>query len=343
MQKELICILTILGFAGCNVRHTDSKEVPPIGVRTQIVRCVDEATVSRYVGVVESIHETPLSLQVAGRVLAVNCKNGTRVHKGQMLLRVDNTQAMNALRSAEASLRYAEDGYNRLKQVHEAGAVTDQKMVEAENQLAQARSLRDMARRQVKECEIMAPCAGVVSGLDIAVGQTIVPGMRLLSILDLTAYQVRFTVPEADVGSLNIGQKGEMECAAVQHSYPITITDKGLTANKLAHTYEIIARIDGGEEELRPGMVSKVMLSVNGQQITANCPCEMVIPANCVLLMPQGASVWLAHSNQAERLMVTIGGYRADGVLVTEGLHEGDTLIIDGYQKLYQGCKIVIE
>lgn len=341
MQKELTYLFFVLTIVGCNVRDNGPKEVPAIGVRTIVVAPTDGASVNHYVGTVESVHETPLSLQTAGRVLAVNCKNGNRVRKGQLLVRVDNTQAMNALRSAEASLRYAEDGYKRLKQVHEAGAVTDQKIVEVESQLAQARSLRDAARRQVKECELTAPCDGVVSDMDIAVGQTVVPGFRLLTIIDLTAYQVRFTVPESEVGNLNVGQQGEIECAAVQHSFPVTITEKGLTANRLAHTYELTARIDGGQDLLRPGMVCKVSLSTN--PLNVNQLPEIVIPANCILMKPQGASVWLARGERAERVLITIGGYRADGVLVTAGLNPGDTLITDGYQKLFEGCQIIKE
>ena len=314
------------------------KEIPPVGVRTTIVASADESTVNRYVGAVESVHETPLSLQTAGRVLSIHCKNGDRVRRGQILLRVDSTQAVNALRSAEATLRYAEDGFNRLKQVHGAGAVTDQKMVEVESQLARARSMYSAALRQVEECELKAPSDGVVSGLDIAVGQTVVPGLRLLTILDLTAFQVRFTVPEAEIGSIRTGQEGEMECAAVQRSYPVRVTDRGLEANRLAHTYEVVARIDGGQELLRPGMVAKVQITNQKSAISNN----IVIPANCILMKPQGATVWLARGDKAERVMVTIGGYRADGVLVTAGLNMGDTLITEGYQKLYEGCKIEI-
>ena len=46
-------------------------------------------------------------------------------------------------------------------------------------------------------------------------------------------------------------------------------------------------------------------------------------------------------NGEAVRRDIRIGGYEADGVRVEEGLLEGDTLIIDGYQKLYNGCKVI--
>ena len=337
MQKLLTYLCLPMVLMACSTPHSPHKQATtPLSVRTCVVRAADASAVNHYVGTVESVHETPLSMQMAGRVLAVPCKNGDRVRRGQVLLRVDSTQAVNALRSAEASLRYAEDGYNRLRQVHGAGAVTDQKMVEVESQLAQARSLCDAARRQVQECELVAPCDGVVSGLDVAVGQTVMPGLQLLTILDLTAFQVRFTVPEAEIGRIRNGQTGEMDCAAVQRTYPVRLTDKGLTANRLAHTYDVTARIEGGQEVLRPGMVCKVRLRA-GDTIAA---ADIVIPGKCVLLKPEGHSVWLKENGRAVRRPVSIGGYQANGVQILDGLHIGDSLIVEGYQKLYNDCQV---
>ena len=337
MQKLLTYILSVLMLFGCTAKHRNSDDRKAIAVSTTIVQSYALSTVNRYVGTVEAAHETPLSMQTAGRVLSVNCKDGDLVSRGQVLLRVDDTQAVNALRSAEAALRYAEDGYNRLKQVYASGAVTDQKMVETESRLAQARSMYEIAQRQVNECELSAPCDGVVSGLDIAVGQTVAPGLRLLTLLDINAFCIKFTVPEAEIGNISIGQQGTMECAAVQRDYIVNVTGKGLKANPLSHTYEVTASIDGGRDELRSGMVGKVQLpTTNYQRPTTN----LVIPPHCIQMMPQGPTVWLVRNGQAERVMVSVGGYRSDGVLINDGLAEGDTLITEGYQKLYKGCKI---
>ena len=60
-------------------------------------------------------------MQTTGRVVSIAVKNGQRVTKGQTLLEVDNTQAMNTLRTAEASLKHAQDGYDRVSKVHSKG------------------------------------------------------------------------------------------------------------------------------------------------------------------------------------------------------------------------------
>ena len=236
MQKELtyllFCGLYVWGLSGCSSPIKHKAEVPPISVRTMVIGAQEDAVAyTRYVGSVEAIQETPLSLQSAGRVTEVNVQEGSAVSSGQVLLRIDNTQAVNALRSAEAAWRQAEDGYTRAQQVYAKGAITEQQMVEIESKRTQAQALYEVAKRQVEECELKAPCKGVVSGLDIQIGQTIVPGVPLMKLLDLSAYAVRFTVPEGEISSLSIGQKGTVECTTMDTVLTCTISDKGIQAN----------------------------------------------------------------------------------------------------------------
>ena len=50
--------------------------------------------------------------------------------------------------------------------------------------------------------------------------------------------------------------------------------------------------------------------------------------------------MWVAENGTAVRREIIIDGYQADGVRVKSGLQAGDTLITEGYQKLYKGCAI---
>lgn len=347
MQKELtyllFCGLYVWGLSGCSSPIKHKAEVPPISVRTMVIGAQEDAVAyTRYIGSVEAIQETPLSLQSAGRVTEVNVQEGSAVSSGQVLLRIDNTQAVNALRSAEAAWCQAEDGYTRAQQVYAKGAITEQQMVEIESKRTQAQALYEVAKRQVEECELKAPCKGVVSGLDIQIGQTIVPGVQLMKLLDLSAYAVRFTVPEGEISSLSIGQKGTVECTTMDTVLTCTITDKGIQANPLAHTYDVKARITGGQKILRPGMVCKVKMS-SEYSVGSSERSAIIIPAQCILLKPEGPTVWVKENGEAVRRAVTVGGYQAEGVLITTGLQAGDSLITEGYQKLYMGCKVICD
>jgi len=329
---------TVLALTACNVHENGRREQTPVRVKTMTVAPQTGSSAMRYVGIVEPVRETPLSMQSAGRVTCVHVKNGDRVQQGQTLIEIDNTQALNTLQGAEAELKHAQDGYDRARQVHDKGVIPDQKMVEIESRLSQAQSLYAGAQQRLEECTLKAPCAGVVDGLDVTIGQTVAPGARVCAVLDVSAFSVRFAVPETEIkGFTGNGEQltGEMECAAVDRVFPVTVTQKSVTANPVTHTYDVTARVQGGADMLMTGMVAVVKVK---QEKTTE---DIVIPARCVLLKPEGYTVWLKEQGRAVRRDILVSGYQADGVCVQDGLNAGDTLIIDGYQKLYNDCKVV--
>lgn len=329
-------LFTLLLLSGCGkVIHKKQVE-RPVRVQVSVVAPVTVENSRRYVGSVEAVSETPLSMQSPGRVVAVYTHDGERVSKGQRLLAIDSTQAVNALRSAEASLRQAQDGYERVRQVHAGGAVTDQQMVEVESKLAQAQSMVAMARRQVDECTLRAPSEGVISGFDAQIGQSLLPGVRVLSLVDVSRFEVSFAVPETEVGSIAVGQTGRMSCAATGNDYSVRIREKDMKANPVAHTYAVRASVEGATKGLMPGMVATVLLPQSGADY-------IVVPAPCIHLLQSGASVWLVRNGCAERVPVEVAGYQANGISISSGLNAGDTIVVEGHQKLYNNCKVIVD
>ncbi len=160
------------------------------------------------------------------------------------------------------------------------------------------------------------------------------PGARVLTLLDVSSYKVTFAVPEAEVGSVTIGQTGQMTCAATDGTYTVRICEKNLKANPVAHTYTVRAAILGDTRELMPGMVANVTLAQKGGEF-------IVVPAACIHLLQSGASVWVVRNGHAERVKVGVGGYQANGISITAGLNAGDSVVVEGFQKLYEGCEVV--
>lgn len=342
MEKSLY-ILIVLCLVACSGHESAQRAQAPLKVKTMVIAPQGGTSTSHYVGTIAPAKEIPLSLQTTGRVVSVNAKNGQRVRAGQKLIEVDNTQALNALQSAEAALKQAQDGYSRVSKVYEQGVVSDQKMVEIESKLQQAKSLYAAAKQQLSECTLTAPCDGVISDLNLEQGQTVIPGTRLCTLLDLSGFTVHFTVPEQEINSLT-GKtvQGTVTCDAVDRVLPVVITEKSVTANPLTHTYDVTARVQGGKDLLRPGMVGKVEIATI-QSPKSKVQSPIIIPARCVLLKPEGPTVWLQRNGTAVRCAITTDGYQADGIRVTSGLEPGDTLIIDGYQKLYNECSVVAD
>lgn len=327
----LLCLL----LSSCGGRRKTERTVAPLPVRVLTVGGQTSVVTRTYVGAIEEERRVPLSIETAGRVVEIGCRVGKPVKKGDVLLRVDSAAAVDARDMARATLRQAEDGYRRVAEVHGAGGVTDQQLVEVETKLAQARGMASLAERRVTDCTLRSPCDAVVGDVSAVLGQTLAPTIPVLTLLVIEHLFVSFSVPEDEIAALRIGDAGRLDVpAAAVEGARIRITEKGMKANALSHTYSVRAEVLD-KSTLLPGMVSKV-------QLDAQQRAGIIVPAACVQVSPEGHYVWVARSDgTADKQPIVVGDYLPDGALVTYGLQTGDQVITDGFQKLYKGCKVV--
>ena len=181
-----------------------------------------------------------------------------------------------------------------------------------------------------------APQDGVLSMQDIEVGQRVAPSQPIGKLMDLSAYCVEFNVPESEIGGLNPGQPLTVSLPALDKRYDARITEKSLVATHLAHTYRVKAQITSPEavSDLLPGMVCRAIIAQREQK-------GYIISAGSIQTQQRGHSVWLLRDGRAARQMVKISAFVDNGVLISEGVQLGDTIISKGYQKMYQGANVV--
>ena len=367
----MLCCLLLLSCGRKAVKP--AQTVAPIPVQVQVVGEQTSVAQHTYVGTIEEERRVPLSVETGGQVLEVACRMGERVQKGEVLLRVDSASAIDAREAARAMLRQAEDAYRRVTEVHGAGGVTEQQLIEVETKLAQARSMAAMAERRVENCVLRSPSDGVVGEVHVAEGQMLSPMTPAMTLYIVDRLYVTFSVPESEVAEIAVGDMGSLEVPAIEQgaklvptcresqepstSFPVRMVEKGMKANALSHAYPVRAEVLGVDKEVRdgakllnsklsncqiislllPGMVGKVRMQ--GQQSEG-----VVIPAACVQVTTEGKSVWVVQEDgTAVRRLIQIGQYVPNGVLVTDGLQTGDRVVTDGFQKLYKGAKVSLD
>ena len=165
-------------------------------MKVTVITETQESVSQNYVGTVEAVSSSVLSFAVAGNVTNVYVKNGQRVAQGTLLAELDPTSYNDSYSAAQAALRQAQDGYDRLKQLHDKGSITEVQWVEIQTKLEQAKSAEALARKNLENCKLYAPFAGVVGKTDIALGMNAMPGMSAITLLKIDQVEVRFPVPE---------------------------------------------------------------------------------------------------------------------------------------------------
>lgn len=332
-----LCLLAVMiVMSGCSHKskyaHLTDKPLP---VEVEIVGESNQLVENTYLGEVRPKTYISLIFPIGGQITGVYVKSGDYVREGQLIATVDNTQSKALLESAEAMFRQAKDAWNRLKPVHEKGGISDVKWVEMETNLEKARSMALSSRKRYEDCTMRATQGGIVEMNDIDVGQYVGIGQPIGTLMDMSAYCVEFTVPENEVGTLTIGQQVSVTLPALRTQYNARLTEKSVTATRLAHTYLVKAEITSPEavKDLLPGMVCRAVTSQREQA-------GYIISAGCIQTQQRGHSVWVIKNGRAERRMVTISDFVENGVLISEGISLGDTVISKGYQKMYNGAAV---
>lgn len=239
--------------------------------------------------------------------------------------------------AARASLAQAEDAYRRMNELHDKGSLPDIKWMEVQSQLEQARSLEQIAAKNLNDCKLYAPFAGVISEKNIEKGQNVMPGMPVARLVTTSGLKVKIAVPEAEIASIIQGQEAAVVIPALNgRTFTAKVTEKGIVANSLSRSYDVKLQLDGMLSGLMPGMVAEVSLQ-SAASNTENC----IIPAHIIQLDEQNNSfVWVAENGKAHKRIIHIGNYSADGVIILHGLSNGDRIITEGQQKVCEGMEV---
>lgn len=335
MRKLILACLVLVAVSCADKKSRKVVVKEPINVGIMTVAPMGSQYYNVYVGEINASGSAVISTNHSGVLEAINVKQGTRVKKGDVLAEVISKNVQASYEISHATLRQAEDGYERVKKVHESGTVADVKLIEIETQLAKAKAAAKSSELSLEECKIKAPFDGTVSDVLVEQGIHVNPGSPILKLIDLSTVEIAIPVPEGEIGRIKIGQKALIDVPA------LNITDieahvelKGVTAAFPSHTYKCTLVPDKKQTKLYPGMVCKVRLSEVSDAL------RIRVPASSVEMDSRGRFVWVVKDGVVGRNYVTVDGYQEQGVIISSGLEPGDKVIVKGAAKVSTGMKV---
>lgn len=334
MNRNLIYLLAFLPLCTMCRSKATSTEQHPLSVEVLTLDTTTSICTHTYVGRSQDADVIPLSLGVAGTVEKVYVHNGEQVQTGQALVALDATKSRSLLASAQAKLQQAQDGFARVKRVYNEGGVSELKMKEVSTQLTEAEQIVCALQSQVDGCVLRAPMSGIIGDLRVYAGQNILPDVQLLQLYNRQGVYVIYAVPEQDIVHVHIGDRISARIPALENrEWKGYVVERSLTPNALAHNYSVKCVLQGETSSILPGM----NCTIHSQSDYVS---GLMIPAHCVQTYGEGFSVWVCRDGVAQRVQVQVASFERNGVLVTQGLHPADQVIVSGYQNVYNGIKI---
>ena len=311
---------------------TAARSQGEIKVRTITVSKSTDMRTRSYVGQAKASRSVTLKAPYSGTLQLLEAGVGEHVYEGDILAHVHSEGVKSAHDMTQASLNQAEDGYSRITKAK--GTVPQIKLKEVETDLAKARAAESAAQDALKSGTIVAPFYGVVSAVYARQGTEMTMNQPLLKILDPSSMEIEFSVPEGELSEIHEGMKAEVDIPALdKEGLPATVITKGVEASPVSHTYECSLKLLQPIDELASGMICKVALGKDMRP-------DYILPAEIVQTDREGRYVWTVKDGITYKTYVTIGGFAGNGVIVTDGLSDGDRVISEGFRKVSSGMKV---
>lgn len=330
-------------------------------------------------GYVTTRLEATVSSKVTGKIAEILVEEGMKVEEGQVLAKLDASNATASLRLAEARLAsarmslseaepmaaYASDELKRLISLQAAKSVSqsDVGKAEAEAQSQQAKLERlkadiDVAARQVDEWKqqvndtiIRAPFAGVVTTKDSQPGEMISPMSAggftrtgICTLVDMASLEIEVDVGESFINRVKAGQAVEATLDAYPDwKIPCKVIAIIPTADRQKATVKVRVAFEKLDSRILPQMGVKVAFQSDEATVAQTTNGQWVVPKSAVTGNAGRDVVWVVGNGRVERRAVTVSSTFNDESTISAGLAAGESVVLDPSDKLTDGTVVTVE
>lgn len=338
MKKSLTMLIAAFALMGCASNSTENKqttapvEEPAVIVKTATAELQSVNVTETYTSEIKPYKENDITPAVAGlHISKIKVDVGDHVRKGQVLVVMDQT----TLKQQELNLATTEDSYNRMKPVHEAGGVSDQQMIQLENQLNLQREVVENLR---KNSTILSPITGIVTARNFESGDLFAQ-MPILHIMQINKLKVMANVSEQYYTSVKVGQPVSIEVDIFPGEvFEGKVSRINPALDAATRTFGVEITIPNGKERLRPGMYARATFSMGERE-------NVMIPDQA-LQKQTGSSeryVYVIKGGVAEYRLVKDGRRVGDKIEILEGLTAGEQVATTSFTRLISGKKVEVK
>ena len=303
-------------------------------VRTVIVRSqtLDESIVAS--GSVRADESVDVQAEVSGKLLKIHFEEGALVHAGDLLAVINDAELRAALQRAVYRRKLAELKTRRITALIDKGGVPQQEYDIAANELNVLEAEVALIEAQLARTEIRAPFAGVIGLRNVSEGAQVSPATRLASLQSIDRMKVDFTVPEKYAGFVAPGCRVTFAVAGSDRVYPAEVYAVEPHLDEITRTRLIRARAANPDQSLIPGAFARVTVPL------ARVENALMVPTTALAAEAGEKAVFVVEQGKARRQVVQTGLRRAESILVTSGLPNGDEVIITGTQQVRAGTAV---
>lgn len=356
----LICLTSLGLISACERKQARTSERPPAPVAVATVEQRDIPDQITAIGNVEAYQIVQVRSQVNGQIERIYFKEGEDVRNGQQLFQLDKRpfqaeleRATGQLARDQAQAENSRIQAGRYSDLEKQGIVSHEQAEQLRSQAKADAALVDADRAALSAARVQLQYTDIFSPLEARTGALLINAGNLVKANDtpylvqlnqVSPIYVTFSVPEQDLsrvrqrfaaGQLKVlaSPKGSSDGSVEGR---LTFIDNGVDTT--TGTFKLKATFENRDKRLWPGEFVDVALVLSTQKNV------VVVPTKAVQSGQQGDYVYVVRENNtAESRPVKLGGAYKDVTLVSDGLHAGEQVIVEGQLRLTPNAKVVVQ
>ena len=328
----VVSLVACGGKGGEKTATTTKKEAEK--VKVQLLESERIAKSLELSSTLEGYETMNIAPSVTGHIEHIYVEVGSRVQKGSMLVRMDQTQ----LNTTRINLNSTKTELDRVTALKATGSVSQQVYDQTKagyDQLVENERFLD------ENTFVKAKFAGVISAKNYEDGE-MYAGQPILTLTQISRLKAIINIPETYFPLVRQGMKVQVESDIYPGQvFPATIEIVYPTIDAASHTFQAKLNIPNASEKIRPGMYVRATLAIG--EINA-----IVVPYQSVLKLTGSNDryVFVADGNTARRVAVTLGQRFDDRIEIIPveagAIKAGDRLVVTGQARLVDGDKLEI-
>ena len=352
MKRKYVAILIAAGTlnGACDRKEAlPYEEVRP--VRSTVVGVSDGSVGANYSGEILARYEGKLGSQTSGRIVSRMVEVGSRIKRGQPLMRLDPAQEALHVVAAVADVDAARSrvAQNRvdlqrteqlLARKFASQAEVDQQRLaleQSESQLKSALAQQQIRVNQRGYTDLYADRDGVVTAINAETGQVVSAGQQVVTVAADGEREVRISIPESRVDELRKAKALQISVWAQPGKlYKGVLRELAPDTDSVTRTYSARVTVTDADSSLLLGMTATVIApDVDGKTAVR-------LPLSAIYNKDGRPLVWVvdAKTSQVATRGVKLGSAQNDNVLVAEGLNDGEIVVTAGAHMLHAGQKV---
>jgi membrane fusion protein (multidrug efflux system) len=302
-------------------------------VRTEIIRPekVNDRIVT--VGTVLPNEEVEIRSETSGKIEKIFFDEGSRVHKGDMIIKINDDELQAQLLRAKSRQALAEQQAARVREMFDQNLVSQEESDRAASELDIAKADVQLITAQIEKTDIRAPFDGVIGLRYVSEGGYITPATRIATLQDDRQVKVDFSVPEKYAGAIKEGDQVSFTTPGSAAPFTGVIYAQESKIDPATRTLRLRALTPNPDRKLTAGAFANVEVVLKERD-------ALVIPSYALVPELKGQKVFLYKSGKVAAQSVEIGIRTEETIEISGGVEEGDTLITSGVLQLRPGMTV---